>query len=592
MFLSHLIFRIFFIVLLGIIVSACMDIEPEVELSAEAIVVGAGISGLSAAVEMGRAGVNVLVLDRNSVMGGHAVMAGGFAVVNTPIQSELGFQDTPELAYQDWIDWTEDGDPDWTRYYAENSRRMIYDWVEEMGAEWVRVAYGWENSIPRFHYTDRGALGVVLALFRTALELPNITFQWNESVESLVVSEGQVTGARARNLRTGHEKILRARHIVLATGGFEGNLDRVRANWSPDLPEPGRLLIGSSVHATGSGHDLAVQAGAALTKMNRHYIYNNGIVDPRDPAGTLSITGGNEDSLWVNTQGQRFTNETGRDKRILVDLLEQNPATYWAIFDELARDTFAMRGREWVNNPMDGHSVLDNPDITHKAPTLEALASMAGIPEETLRASIQRFNELVESGVDEDFGRFSSQADAPPKIQQPPFYALQFFPMTRKSMGGIAIDTKGRALNEVGEVVSGLYVVGEANGSAGINGKHGMDGMFLGPSVVTGRVAGQTIVEILADMEAQQPPISVSLLGEDPLPTEENWEGNLVPEALGAMIANSREGYWHFEKSHEMVLEREYECDLCHSAQVPFFPVNNRQSKLAQTEACANCHGR
>ena len=152
-----------------------------------------------------------------------------------------------------------------------------------------------------------------------------------------------------------------------------------------------------------------------------------------------------------------------------------------------------MRGREWVNNPMDGHSVLDNLDITHKAPTLEALASMAGIPGQALRASIQRFNELVESGVDEDFGRFSSQADAPPKIQQPPFYALQFFPMTRKSMGGIAIDTKGRALNEAGEVVSGLYAVGEANGSAGINGKHGMDGMFLGPSVVTGRVAGQTL---------------------------------------------------------------------------------------------------
>jgi len=589
---GRLIFRIFFVVLLGTIVGACVDTEPEAELSAEAIVVGAGISGLSAAVEMGRAGINVLVLDRNSVMGGHAVMAGGFAVVDTPIQSELGFQDTPELAYQDWMDWTEDGDPDWTRYYAENSRRMIYDWVEEMGAEWVRVASGWENSIPRFHYTDRGALGVVLALFRTALELPNITFRWNESVESLVVSGGRATGAVTRNLRTGHEEILSARYVVLATGGFEGNLDRVRANWSPDLPEPGRLLIGSSVHATGSGHDLAVQAGAALTKMNRHYIYNNGIVDPRDPAGTLSITGGNEDSLWVNAQGQRFTNETGRDKRILVDLLDQNPATYWAVFDESARDTFAMRGREWVNNPMDGHSVLDNPDITHKAPTLEALASMAGIPGQALRASIQRFNELVESGVDEDFGRFSSQADAPPKIQQPPFYALQFFPMTRKSMGGIAIDTKGRALNEAGEVVSGLYVVGEANGSAGINGKHGMDGMFLGPSVVTGRVAGQTIAGAWADIAAQQPPISISPLGEDPLPAEENWEGNLAPEALEAMVTNSREGYWHFEKSHEMVLEREYECDFCHSAQVPFFPVNNRQSKLAQTEACANCHGR
>ena len=72
-------------------------------LDAEAIVVGAGIAGLSAAVEMGRDGVDVLVLDMNSVIGGHAVMAGGFAIVDTPIQERNGFTDSPELAYADWV---------------------------------------------------------------------------------------------------------------------------------------------------------------------------------------------------------------------------------------------------------------------------------------------------------------------------------------------------------------------------------------------------------------------------------------------------------------------------------------------------------
>jgi predicted oxidoreductase len=129
-------------------------------VDAEAIVVGAGLSGLAAAVEMGRAGVDVLVVDMNSVMGGHAVMAGGFAIADTPLQQRLGYEDSPEQAIADWLEWTEDGDPEWTRFYAENSRELIYDWLAEMNVEFVRVQSGWENSVPRFHFTPRGALDV------------------------------------------------------------------------------------------------------------------------------------------------------------------------------------------------------------------------------------------------------------------------------------------------------------------------------------------------------------------------------------------------------------------------------------------------
>ena len=76
--------RISLIAGLSLVLTACGQQEPEVRFAADAIVVGAGLSGLSAAVEMGRGGVDVLVVEMNSMAGGHAVMAGGVAIVGTP----------------------------------------------------------------------------------------------------------------------------------------------------------------------------------------------------------------------------------------------------------------------------------------------------------------------------------------------------------------------------------------------------------------------------------------------------------------------------------------------------------------------------
>ena len=161
------------------------------------------------------------------------------------------------------------------------------------------------------------------------------------------------------------------------------------------------------------------------------------------------------------------------------------------------------------------------------------------------------------------------------------------FPMTRKSMGGVAVDRQARALDTEGHVFPGLYAVGEINGSVGINGSHGMDGMFLGPAIVTGRLAGQAI----AAERASAAPLSLPALpAEDPLPDAASWSAALTAEDLRALLAVDRDGYWHFGMSHEMVLERGYDCSQCHSAQVPFAAVRNRQSKLAQTAVCTNCH--
>ncbi len=573
---------------LSLVLTACGQQEAEPRFAADAIVVGAGLSGLSAAVEMGRGGVDVLVVEMNSMAGGHAIMAGGVAIVGTPVQEKAGFVDSPDLAYEDWMEWTEDGDPEWTRYYAENSREMIYDWATELGVEFVRAAPAHANSVPRFHFTAGRAVHLVLPIYRTALSLPSVSFLWNNRAERLVVEDGRIAGVVVRDLRTDETITLRAPNVVLATGGFESDLERVLANWTPGLPDPERLLIGAAVSATGSGHDMAAVAGAALTKMNRHYIYINGLVSPRDPQGIRALTAGNDSAMWVNAQGERFTNEAGFDKNILVDLLHQEGSTYWAIFDENARDDFSSRGAAWLNTPTDGHPLLDNPEAAQQAQSLEELAALSGLPSEALIASVQRFNRLVEVGVDTEFGRFGETGIVPPKIEQPPFYAVQMFPMTRKSMGGVAIDMQARALNNEGQVFPGLYAAGEINGSVGINGKHGMDGMFLGPALLTGRLAGMNIAaEHAAETEARA---TVAPPPEDPLPDAATWQASLTATELQSLLALRRDGYWHFEMSHNLVLEREYACTLCHSAQVPFFPLHNRESKLAQTQVCTNCH--
>ena len=108
--------RIGFIAGLGVLLAACAPQEPEIRFDADAIVVGAGLSGLSAAVEMGRAGVDVLVVDMNSMAGGHAIMAGGVAIVGTPLQEEAGSVESPDPPYTDWMEWSDERQPPWTRY--------------------------------------------------------------------------------------------------------------------------------------------------------------------------------------------------------------------------------------------------------------------------------------------------------------------------------------------------------------------------------------------------------------------------------------------------------------------------------------------
>ena len=92
------------------------------------VIVGAGISGLCAALEAARAGARVTVIDMGSVFGGHAVMSSGMVcMVGTPEQRASHVVDSVELACRDFVQFGEDANADWVRFYCQSSRREVYD---------------------------------------------------------------------------------------------------------------------------------------------------------------------------------------------------------------------------------------------------------------------------------------------------------------------------------------------------------------------------------------------------------------------------------------------------------------------------------
>ncbi len=571
-----------------------------IQRDADVLIIGAGLGGLSAAIDAANGGARVLIIDMNSVFGGHGIQSGGVAIVGSPMQEEMGFADTPDQAYADWMDWTVDGHPEWTRFYVEKSRGMIYDWVTSFGVRFDRVRRSHGNSIPRFHMTYRRGLNLTRPIYLEALRYSNITFRFNALAEHLIKEGDRVVGAEGTDWRTGEHFELRAEKVILATGGFQSNIDMVKANWRSDLPAPGDVYSMSGQNSRGSGHRMAEEAGAALVNLDRQY---NGYTVLPNVLGLdtdRGFTGGNARAIWVNSEGRRFVTERGIDRYVFDLVMQQQPEGHWAIFDDDDKVGFRIGGPHFISaDEVDTEKVqrlgVDNPAVTQKAETLEALAELIGVPPTALTETVRNYNQLVLNGESTDVDGLPPE-DPPPvfTIDTPPYYATKLYPMANKSAGGISIDLETHALDVDGNLVPGLYAAGEVTGSAGINGLNGLDGMFTGPSILTGRVAGMTVA---AELAASSGWIRDAFTREGgPLVPEGesrpagDWVPSLEEEELRALLALSRDGYWHFERVHHLVLERGYECTDCHSAQVPFYAATSRADKAAQAQVCDTCH--
>ncbi|MFO0425185.1 MAG: FAD-dependent oxidoreductase [Planctomyces sp.] len=563
--------------------------------TSDVVIVGAGISGLATALDLGRSGVQVTVVDMASVFGGHAVMSqGSVSIVDTPVQKSAGIQDSPALAFEDFHRWGEDPKTEWVRYYVDHSRVEIYDWLNDLGVRFSGVVASQGNSVPREHQPTGRGIGLVSPIYRACLELDKVQFRWNTKVEQLIRTGDRITGVETRDMRTGKTDQIRARAVVLATGGFQNNLEMVRRFWPAEFRFPDRILTGSGINSVGFGHQMAESVGGQLFYMDHQWNYYSGLPDPRYPGTNKGLNVTNLYGILVNSEGRRFANDHGWAKEVMPALLRQDKVTVWVIFDEANRHNFIVSGTDWGDFDKVDRLILQDPKLVSRADTLEELAAIAGLPADNLTATVARYNELVETGEDADFGRFGVgkpdfSNSASPKIQTPPYYAMQTFPLTRKSMGGVAIDLQARVVNSKDQPIPGLYAVGELAGLAGINGKAALEGTFLGPCILTGRIAARSVLKELrqstAENAAAESSATLSETG-----ASSSGQSCLDCHSMDRLEEEPEPGFRHFSQVHRAAMQRGFDCRQCHSELAPWREEAHRIDHRSLTSSCIHCH--
>jgi len=371
----------------------------------DAIIVGAGLSGLVAAAELVDAGKHVVIVEQEpeASLGGQAHWSfGGLFLVDSPEQRRMGVKDSLELARQDWSGTAGfDRDTDewgrrWAEAYLEFAGGEKRAWLHEKGVRFFPIvgwaerggynAIGHGNSVPRFHITwgtGPGVLAPFIAKVQAGAAAGLVDLRHRHRVDELVVDGGAVVGVRGavlapddagRGEPSNRDVVgdfeLRAPAVVVATGGIGGNHDLVREYWPERMGRaPEELLSGVPAHVDGRMLPIAEQAGARLVNRDRMWHYTEGITnwDPVWPSHGIRILPG-PSSLWFDAEGRRLPVPLfpGFDTLgTLEHIVSTGYAHSWFVLTQkIIEKEFALSGSE------------QNPDLTGK--DLKLLAERLG----------------------------------------------------------------------------------------------------------------------------------------------------------------------------------------------------------------------
>jgi L-aspartate oxidase len=255
------------------------------------VVVGAGVAGLRAAIELARSG-RVLVIAKDSLRESSSEYAQG------GIAAALSDDDEVELHEQDTI-IAGDGlcDTDAVRTLVEEAPAAIeqlIEWGTAFDRDGARLLFAREGAHSRnrvLHaHGDSTGREIVRTLAQQAGSLENVTFQSFAAVTDLLVESGEVIGVSALDEASGSTVLIQARGTLLTTGG----LGRVFENTTnPDV-------------ATGDGVACAYRAGAEIADIEFVQFHPTALYIPDAPRFLLSEALRGEGAYLRNAAGERF----------------------------------------------------------------------------------------------------------------------------------------------------------------------------------------------------------------------------------------------------------------------------------------------
>jgi predicted oxidoreductase len=445
---------------------------------------------------------------------------------------------------------------EWAKFYCENSIEYIYKFLDARGIEFLplvnwpeRGAHTSGNTLPRWHIAWGIGHEIAVKVEAGLANHPrnsNLTLMFEHEVSGFEQQNGKIVGVHGRKMPDGSTFSVSAEHVVVASGGIcGGDLSKVRDNWYvPWGRAPEMLLNGAHIFGDGLLHDQVQAMGGNLTHLDKQWHYAAGVHHPRNkrPNDGLSLVPPRS-ALWLNALGERIRNPAPivayTDTRHLVESILKEPGQYsWQLMNwKIAIKELAVSGCDYMSAfrykrklEIFRHLLFGNKELVNRlinecpqdivvAQSLSELVdkmnekNLGGLTTDlgTLTAEIKEYDEQIERGPayfnDEqlrrimNFRTYRGDRLLTFKYQKindssaMPFIAIREFILARKSLGGIQTDIDSKVLSKEGQLIPGLYAVGEAAGfgGGGLHGKGALEGAFLGACVLTGRRAAMSI---------------------------------------------------------------------------------------------------
>ena len=459
-------------------------VAEDYEGTADIVVIGGGGAGMTAAISAAEEGKSVILLEKNSILGGNTARASsGMNAAETHYEEEQGVEDSVQSFIDDTMASGKNmNDPELVKVLAENTSGAI-DWLDSEGIELNGpLATMGGLSANRTHRpvdADGNIIPVgsyLVDKLSARMDELGIEVHTNTAATEIIMEDGKAAGVKATG-SSGNNVTIHADAVIVATGGFGGNMDKV-TEYRPDLEG---YISTNVTTASGDAIDFLGDLNADFVDLDQIQLHPT--VVPTD--GTLvgeALRG--DGAILVNKEGHRFFNETGTRDEVSAAEIEQPTGNVWLIVNQDMYEGSAViskleKGGYLVNG--------DTLDDLAKAMDFDADATAA------LKETVETWSGYVASGVDEDFGREIGAVKT--DLSSGPYYAVNVGPGIHHCMGGVKINTSAEVIDTDGNPIEGLYACGEVTG--GIHGANRLGGNAVADIVVYGRIAAESAIEYI-----------------------------------------------------------------------------------------------
>lgn len=458
-------------------------VKADLSVTYDVLVVGGGNAALCAAMTAREAGASVLVLEAapEDFRGGNSRHTRNLRYMHDAGNEFLTGPYPEEEFFEDLMRVTEGQTNEELARLTILQSNNVGDWMQEHGCMFQPAMRGTLHLSRTNAFFLGGGRALMNSYYRTARDL-GVVISYDTEVRDLVITDGLFSDAIVTRDDETHK--VRARAIVLASGGFQANLEWLKEEWGPaadnfivrgspyDKGRMLRVMLDNGAKQIGDPrqcHAVAIDARAPK--------YDGGIVTRLD---CVSF------GIVVNNRGKRFYDE-GED--------------FWP-------KRYAIWGRLVAKQPDQiAYSIIDTKSIDLFMPSvfppleagsLQELATKLELDPSALEKTVVEFNNSVESGNFDpaELDDCRTEGIEPQKshwaraIDTPPYYGYPLRPGITFTYLGVAVNDKAQVIMQDDRAATNIYAAGEIM-SGNILGKGYMAGFGMTIGTVFGRVAGR-----------------------------------------------------------------------------------------------------